>query len=184
MLSAKSKKTGLGAIALKPRPVLAVAANDAVKEYAFLGMVRIQALKMDGQLLQQLTDKLGALPEPGNLKQHQDWRIHWLTPVEYLVVVEEGGEQKVMELLADLPLYVSVISDSRVTLSLSGTKVPELLAQRCALDLHPGVFLVGCSTVTRMTGLPVMVSRMDRYSYEVTTDRSYGHYLWDWLRCR
>lgn len=169
---------------LKARPVIENQIQGAVMEHAFLGMVRIQSLKMEGQLLQQLTDTLGVLPEPGNFKQHQDWRIHWLTPDEYLLVVEEGGEQKVMELLADLPLYVSVISDSRVTLSLSGTKVPELLAQRCALDLHPDVFLVGCSTVTRMTGLPVMVSRMDRYSYEVTTDRSYGHYLWDWLRCR
>ena len=183
MPSAEIKKTAPGAAPLRPRPVLTAAADDRVKEYAFLGMVRIQVLKMDGQLLQQLTNKLGALPEPGNFTQHQGWRIHWLTPDEYLLVVEEGGEQKVMALLADLPLYVSVISDSRMTLCVCGEHVPDLLAERCALDLHPDVFLVGCSTVTRMAGLPVMVSRMDRYSYEVTTDRSYGHYLWDWLGC-
>jgi len=166
---------------LKAQPVLDVQPQDAVVERAFLGMLRIQTLRMDGGLLQQLTDRLGTLPEAGYFKQQQDRRTHWLSPQEYLVVVEDGQEQLVIDLLADLPVYVSIISDSRVTLSLIGQHIPELLAQRCGLDLHPDVFAVGCSTITRMAGLPVMVSRLGNVEYEVTVDRSYGQYFWDWL---
>ncbi len=166
---------------LKALPVLNVQPQGAVVERAFLGMLRIQALQMDAEVLRQLTDRLGTLPEAGYFKQHQTRRVHWLSPQEYLLVVAEGQEQALIDLLADLPVYVSVISDSRLTLSLVGQHIPELLAQRCGLDVHPDVFAVGCSTITRMAGLPVMVSRLGDIDYEITIDRSYGQYFWDWL---
>lgn len=166
---------------LKARPVLERQAPGAVMERAHVGMLRIQTPKMAAALLQPLADRLGTLPEPGYLTQQQEWRIHWLAPREYLVVTEADKEQSVIELLADLPVYVSIISDSRLTLGLQGAHMPERLAQRCGLDLHPDRFRVGCSTITRIAGLPVMVSRLGQSDYEVTLDRSYGQYVWDWL---
>ena len=166
---------------LKALPVLNVQSQGAVVERAFLGMLRIQALRMDAELLRQLADRLGTLPEAGYFKQRQTQRVHWLSPQEYLLVVAEGQEQLIIDLLADLTVYVSVISDSRLTLSLVGQHIPELLAQRCGLDLHPDVFAVSRSTITRMAGLPVMVSRIGDIDYEITIDRSYGEYFWNWL---
>ena len=167
--------------ALKPQSVLNSPDQGAVVERAFLGMLRIQALQLDAALSQQLADRLGPLPEPGYFTQQQGRRIHWLAPREYLIVVAENTEQTMINLLSDLPLYLTLISDSRLALSLVGEHVPELLAQRCGLDLHPNRFTVGCSTVTRMAGLPMMVSRLADMDYEITFDRSYGQYVWDWL---
>jgi len=168
-------------VKLKALPVLDAQSHCAAVERNFLGMLRIQGLPQDADLLQQLSHRLGTLPAPGDFTEQQGRRIHWIAPKEYLVVVAENEEQTVIDLLADLPVYVSIISDSRLTLSLKGGHVSELLAQRCDLDLHPDRFRVGCSTITRIAGLPVMVSRLGKSDYEVTVDRSYGRYFSDWL---
>lgn len=169
---------GLSAHPVLAPPMLTHGAQAGVAERAFLGMVRIQLLARDAILLGQLSECLGVLPDPGFYTQQPSRRIHWLTPTEYLVVVEANGEPAVMDLLAHLPVYLSVVSDSRLTLGLEGGHVPELLARRCALDLRPQVFTSGRSTVTRLAGLPVMVTRLEGDCYELTIDRCYGEYLW------
>jgi len=167
---------------LRARPVLEVRAEGRLVERKFLGILRLQVIEWDNVIQAQLCEHLGTLPEASAFVEHHGLRIHWISPKEYLVILEEGGdEQCVIDLLADLPVLISVISDSRITFSLKGEVVPKILAQRCGLDLHPSVFVVGCSTVTRVAGLSVMVVRVDSLVYEVSMDRSYGQYFWEWF---
>ena len=167
---------------LQAQAVLAEAEGQTgLRERPLLAQVRVQCVAMDEALQQALRERLGELPRPGYFVEREGRRIHWLGPKEFLVIMDRDCEAMIIDRLADLPVKLSIISDSRVTLSLSGEQVAMNLAQHCALDLHSEVFAVGCSTVTRLAGLAAMVSRVGECEYEVSVDRACGGYLWGCL---
>lgn len=150
----------------------------------YLGMLRVQY--SERQAAEELASLLALdLPQPGYYTQTAGQRLHWLTPNEYLVVTEPGSESSVLQALAPLAAsdtnHISVLSDARVTLEVSGARVTDLLSQGCSLDLYPSRFGVGATTVTRFAQLPLMLSKTGDCRFELTVDRAYARYLRDWI---
>ena len=146
-----------------------------------LGLLRIQVSPGQQNPPPELSQALGLeLPTPGHYQHNDSLRIHWLTPNEWLLCVPLSDVDQWRDRLEILPLYVTETSDSRVRLLLTHSDAPEQLAEACALDLHPSVFTVGCSTVTRVAKIAAMVSRLEE-GIEVMVDRSMGEYLMGWL---
>jgi len=156
--------------------------NLRLEERAGLGLLRLQVYRADPEIKQAIAQSLEmALPEAGYFSQQDDKRIHWLTPTEWLLVLPSTQVDTLSAQLECQPVYLTDMSDSRVTLQLTGEQSSQLLAQGCALDLQDRAFPQGSSTVTKLTKIPAMVSRTGEQYFEVTVDRSFADYIWNWL---
>lgn len=74
------------------------------------------------------------------------------------------------------------VSGQRVSLTLRGRHVRDVLAKGCALDLHPTVFRPGASAQTTV-GLTavVLLAGDDPGEFTVLVRQSFAGYLADWL---
>jgi sarcosine oxidase subunit gamma len=157
----------------------------SLEEILFPGLVRIQSTESIRNSFPQqaLIEALACdLPTPGNITWADDLRIHWLTPNEWLVVTPQGQEEKLCLHLAHLPVYITEISDSRVTISVTGKKATALLSQVSALDLQDKSFPINSGTVTRFANISAMITRTHNMRFEITVDRAYAVYIWNWLK--
>jgi sarcosine oxidase subunit gamma len=139
------------------------------------------------------TDVLGvALPlEPNTLVATGDRWIAWLGPDEWLLVspndlrpVEES-----LRAASQAPMSVVDVSSTRTTVQISGSGARQLLAQGCALDLHPRVFAPGRCAQTRLALANVLIAAPIELqtdfelapTYLVLGRASFARYLSDWL---
>jgi heterotetrameric sarcosine oxidase gamma subunit len=75
------------------------------------------------------------------------------------------------------------LSQARTVLRIGGGKARDVLAKGCALDLHPGVFPAGSCAATSVAGLAaVLVAVDDAPTYDLHVARTYGQYVWEWIR--
>lgn len=155
----------------------------------YQGLVRIQVNGKHPNIEAELAEALDCpMPQPGHYSESHKTknnqsipcRIHWLTPTEWLVVMQDGSEKKVQQVLQTLPVFTDLISDSRVSFSVTGSEAQNLLAEGCSLDWAN--FPPGSSTVTRLDKVPVLLARIEHQRFEVMVDRSYGSWIWSWLK--
>ena len=89
--------------------------------------------------------------------------------------------------LADFPVAVVDLSDSRACVRISGAKARATLQKGCPLDLHPQTFRSGQCAQTRLAKATVLIhltaedSMPEGPSFDVFTGRSFGEYVWFWL---
>jgi sarcosine oxidase, subunit gamma len=165
--------------------------NAAVvlEEIPVLGMVRLQGPAQDSAFCEHLASLLMPLPAAGKtttaVTDSGIWRCLWLAPNEWLFVVPTGDEAQLLNglapALAGKPTLATLISDSRLAISIRGSRAMELLSKGCALDLHPRQFSVGQTAVTRFAKIAGLLTCIDETGFELYVDRSYAHYLWQWL---
>jgi sarcosine oxidase subunit gamma len=73
------------------------------------------------------------------------------------------------------------VSDGWTRIVVTGTNARDLLAQGCALDLHPRVFPPGTCAATGFAGLRTFLWHSAADRFDLLVGRSYARALWDWL---
>ena len=106
----------------------------------------------------------------------------WLGPDQWLIVAPPDKAPQLEPALAGLRASVTDVSDLRAALELAGPHAEDVLRKGCAIDLHPRVFQAGDCAVTALARVRVALHRAAATdSYLIYVERSYAHYLWDWL---
>jgi sarcosine oxidase subunit gamma len=112
--------------------------------------------------------------------------VIWLGPDEWLVISELAALETQE---ADLRVAVTPsggaavdVSGQRISLTLRGRHVRDVLAKGCALDLHRTVFRPGSSaqTTVGLAGV-VLLACDDPGEFTVLVRQSFASYLTDWL---
>jgi sarcosine oxidase subunit gamma len=147
----------------------------AVREVAFLTQV---GLRVDPARLE--------LPAPNSVLAAGERRTLWLGPDEWLVVDAPGrGPALVAELeAATAGAFATVVdlSANRTTLQLSGPAAPDVLAQGCAIDLHPRAFGPGRCAQTPLGRANVILDQLDAVpTYRLYVRPSLAAYVAGWL---
>jgi len=123
--------------------------------------------------------------EPGTVARSGDLSVLWLGPDEWLIVGQPGAAEQVTgRLRSALGIeYASVVdvSAQRTTLHLAGPRLRDVLAQGCALDLHPSRFPVGRCAQTMLAQAPVILLPLPGDEYWLLVRASFAQYLADWL---
>jgi sarcosine oxidase, subunit gamma len=114
-------------------------------------------------------------------------RAIWLGPDEWLLTstAESPAELEARVRAAVVPLGGSAadVSAQRITLRLQGSRVRDVLARGCAIDLHPRVFRRGRSAQTTLgqAGVVLLALGDAGDDYLVFVRSSFAGYLADWL---
>jgi sarcosine oxidase, subunit gamma len=153
----------------------------------FLTMTNL-LFRPGGSATHAATAVLGVTPptQPHTWVRGDGGPVIWLGPDEWLVVSELAAlETQETDLRAavtpDGGAAVDV-SGQRVSLTLRGRYVHDVLAKGCTLDLHPSVFRPGSSAQTTLglTGV-VLLAGDDPDEVTVLVRQSFANYLADWL---
>ncbi|GGN90164.1 sarcosine oxidase subunit gamma [Actinoplanes lobatus] len=72
------------------------------------------------------------------------------------------------------------VSAQRTTVAVGGSRVLDLLAMGCAIDLHPRVFRVGDCAQTTVAHAPVIIWRRET-EFWILVRASFAAHLADWL---
>jgi len=111
----------------------------------------------------------------------------WLGPDEWLLTstTEVPGELEARVHAAVVPLGGSAadVSAQRITLRLTGSRIRDVLARGCAIDLHPHAFGPGRSAQTTLglAGVVLLALSDAGDDYLVLVRSSFAGYLADWL---
>lgn len=158
-----------------------------LRERAFAGIVWIQAHDLDTEVRQALESRLGLnLPLEPNTRGGTSPHGLWIAPGEWLAVTEQGQEHglavQISVALGDRLAAVTVVSDSRAIIELSGPGARDILASGCALDLHPRSFGPGRCARARLAEVAALIHQTtDEPAFDIHVDRPLAGYLWDWL---
>ncbi len=128
-----------------------------------------------------------AMQLPQQALQSQDGKpaVHWLGPDQWLLTSEN---ESVADILAHIDnvlsgqLFAATDMSSGLTcFSLSGQSSRTLLAMGCGIDMHPDSFGAGQCIRTRFAQVPVFIVATGDIEFNLYVDRSYAHYLHEWL---
>jgi sarcosine oxidase subunit gamma len=133
------------------------------------------------------TEALGLPAEPNTWVPAGTGYAVWLGPDEWLLTsaseVPEELEARVRAAVVPLGGAATDVSAQRITLRLTGSRVRDVLAKGCAIDLHPRVFGRGRSAQSTL-GLAgvVLLSLSDAGDdFLVLVRSSFAGYLAEWL---
>jgi sarcosine oxidase subunit gamma len=116
-----------------------------------------------------------------------DGRAVWLGPDEWLLTsateTPEAFEARWRAAAVPLGGSAANVSAQRITLRLNGSRVREVLAKGCSIDLHPRVFGRGRSAQTTLgrAGVVLLALGDAGDDYLVLVRSSFAGYLADWL---
>jgi sarcosine oxidase, subunit gamma len=150
--------------------------------------VTMTNLRFPPEAIDAVTSVLGTAPptRPNTRLRGPSGVVVWLGPGEWLVVSEVATpESQEAELRAAVTPFGGAavdVSGQRVSLTLRGRHVRDVLAKGCALDLHPRVFGPGSSAQTTLgrAGV-VLLAGDDAGEFTVLVRQSFANYLADWL---
>ena len=121
-----------------------------------------------------------------NILQHGTYilqdhiEFHWSSPNELICISKEYNQIKFLEVIKqqfnDETLIITDVSDSYCIFEISGLLATEFMMIDCELDLSAENFNHQYSTVTKMYGLTVRISKASQ-KYYLFFDVSYQHYI-------
>lgn len=111
--------------------------------------------------------------------------IHWLGPDQWLLT---SKDMPVADILAHIDhtlsgqLFAATdMSSGLVCLSLCGQSSRIVLAMGCGIDMRRDSFITGHCVRTRFAQVPVLMVAAGEFEFDLYVDRSYAHYLQEWL---
>lgn len=153
----------------------------AVTVDPFLAMTN---LRFPPQATDAVTAVLGVAPPT----RPNTWvrGVVWLGPDEWLVISDSDAPQdREAELRAAVAPFGGAavdVSGQRVSLTLRGRHVYDVLAKGCALDLHPRAFGPGSSAQTTLGCAGIVLLACDEPgTFTVLVRQSFANYVADWL---
>ena len=185
--------TRAGAVARLAPTVAALPAAGAtglvLAELVPPGQIDLRGHAGDPRFARAVGTVLGCvLPLNANTVQSaSDVTVLWLGPDEWLVITPPGTETdliaRLRETLGDIHAAVTDVTGNRAQFRLSGPGAREVLMKGCSLDLHPRSFRAGRCAQTLMARAGVILhQRDDAPTYDLYPRRSFGEYLWLWLK--
>jgi sarcosine oxidase subunit gamma len=111
----------------------------------------------------------------------------WSGPGEWLVTSRSAtGSALEADLRAAVGPYDGAavdVSGQRTTLRLTGSRIRDVLAKGCSIDLHPRVFHTGSAVQTMLALAGVVLIALDDTGtdYRILVRASFAHYLAQWL---
>lgn len=151
-----------------------------------LGHINLRGDPADASFTRCVRTVLGFdLPSvPNTVSEGEDLVAYWLAPTEWLLVVPAQRERAIASGLRDALAgqFVSVVESSggHVVLLLTGSRVRQVLAKGCPLDLREGAFGLGQCAQSHLAKAPVLL-RPVANGVELILPRSFADYLWQWL---
>ena len=168
---------------------LAAAGGEAVavREVPFLAQVGVRLFPGAGGPSAAEAALGFALPFVPNTTAEAGGRTAlWLGPDEWLVIGAPGTgaaiELELAEALAGGLGSVVDLSANRTALELRGPAARDVLAQGCALDLHPRAFGPGRCAQTLLARAQVILYRTHEHTFRLLVRPSFADYLRAWLR--
>ncbi|WP_028219699.1 sarcosine oxidase subunit gamma [Paraburkholderia oxyphila] len=157
-----------------------------LEELPLSGIIRIQGKSEDGAIRLGVASAVGVpLPGPERVSEGGDVQLAWAGPNECLCFCPLASEERyatsLVNALAGQFATVTIVSDSRVAIQVSGADAAALLASGCAIDVHPSSFEVGHVVITRFAGLPAMMMHPESSEYVLYFDVSATEYVVTWL---
>lgn len=159
-----------------------------IHEKAFLGYLTLRGNSADSAFCSGVEHALGMpLPtEPLSLHQNQQKgsSIQWLSPDEWLIVVQGGTEYETeMALRTELSGHFAVvnISGGQTLLTLSGSAAQDVLHKSTVYDVHPRNFPVGKAVATNFAKATAIIRRPSEGTWELIVRRSFADYCYRWL---
>jgi len=111
--------------------------------------------------------------------------IHWLGPDQWLLTSESDSVADIIthidEALSGQLFAANDMSSGLACFSLSGQSSRTLLAMGCGIDMHPDSFSAGQCIRTRFAQVPVFMVATGDIEFDLYVDRSYAHYLHEWI---
>ena len=151
--------------------------------------VTMVAVRASGPGLAVAADVLAvALPTTaGTYADYDGTAAIWLGPDEWLVTTTsrtgEELESQLRDVLGPHGGAAVDVSGQRTTLRLSGSRVCDVLAKGCSLDLHPSVFGAGSAAQTMLgqAGIVLLACDGTGTDYRILVRTSFARYLTAWL---
>ena len=117
----------------------------------------------------------------------EDGRVVWLGPDEWLLTSErerpEDLEARIRDAVVPLGGAAVDVSAQRIAIRLTGSRMRDLLAKGCAIDLHPRVFGRGRSAQSTLGLAAVVLLALGDGGddFLVLVRSSFAGYLAEWL---
>ncbi len=160
-----------------------------IREVPFLGYLNLRANTSNTTFLAALLQVIGCEPptEANTMVESGNYRIYWLGPDEWLLIIPTGKQGQVQaELRKALDGVFSSVVDNSSGLTLvevAGENAGSLLATGCPFDLHPRVFKPGQCAQTRLAKAGMTITPMrDGPGFEIIIRRSIADNLLIWLQ--
>jgi sarcosine oxidase, subunit gamma len=157
-----------------------------ITELPLSGILRVQGRRSDTAFVSVVEGNLGVqLPEPSRTASNPDVTVTWAGPNEYLCFCALENEAKyesaLKAALEGLFAAVTLVSDSRFGVCVSGSSAAAFVSQGCSIDMGTASFPVGHALTTRFAGLPAILINRANQEYHLYVDIGYVEYLLKWL---
>lgn len=128
-----------------------------------------------------------SLPQTPNTVTNAGTRLAvWLSPDEYLLMVEDEQTDQVTHalssVLAGQHYALSTISDALAVYQLEGKAVREVLSKGCSVDLHRSAFSAGQSFQSRLGHAGITCICTAENSITLICRYSFSDYVETWLK--
>ena len=138
----------------------------------------------DGELRQRLATVLGVpAPEAGAFTSNERLHCLWLSPADWLVLLQEGGGQALLSELEHAMGTGACIAcdatDALQQIELTGPGAAALLNKGCAIDFRR--WSPGAAARCRFADISAIVQQTADSAYRLLWDSSFSHYVMTWL---
>ena len=152
-----------------------------------LGHLNLRGDPEDMEFLKAAEQVLGlALPVEPNTMAEGDITIFWLGPDEWLILLPADAISEIAGALESAlqrrHFALNDVSGGQISITLRGSRVRELLAKGCTLDLHAKVFSRGLCAQSGLAKASVLIGLTgDDDEFILVVRRSFSDYLIKWL---
>lgn len=158
----------------------------SIIERPYGGILRVQANATDPGVAAALLAVCGVgVPGSGAFAQGPVCEMAWAGPKETLVFVPASQQDSLAgalrTALENVFATVTVISDSRACVLVSGPAALDFLAKGCAVDCDPTVFTLGAVMTTRFAHQPAMLIHERAGYYRLYVEASFIVSTVSWL---
>jgi len=191
MVEAYMKQSALAHLGLNARRATDGPTGVKMAEVVGTGQIGLRLDASNKKMRDAAEKALGfALPmEPNTVTSKGKKSALWFGPNEWLLMTDHAKKlQKALsKALGNHHAAVFDVTDSRITISLSGKNARDVLKKGCGIDLHPKVFGPGQCAQTSLALGHVLIHQIAETkktkaaTYHVTVHRSFAEYTWAWL---
>ena len=152
-----------------------------IAERRDLSIVQVSAIPGAAADRATIESAIGAvLPAAGKTAVGRGTAL-WVGPERWFVIAP--GRAALADELEKIAggLAITDLSHSRTVLRLSGPKLRDVIAQGCAVDLHPRAAKAGDCFVTSVARHSALLHLVDDTTADIYVYRSFGQDLIEWL---
>ncbi|MFT4994555.1 MAG: sarcosine oxidase subunit gamma [Paraglaciecola sp.] len=158
-----------------------------LREAKLLGHVNLRGNANNPDFLNGVKSVLDLdLPlSPCTSTQNANTTIMWLSPDEWLIIVDGGAEAAVEDKLRQSlsgHFAVSDISGAQTMLEISGKDCLALLQKSIGYDLHLDSFPINKVIGTALAKSSAHIRRTGEFNFQLIIRRSFADYIWLWLQ--